>query len=740
MKPGRNDPCPCGSGKKYKKCCQEKTEFAQPVQQQAGKGTAPTIAETNQLIALFNAGHYAELENRTRLLLERCPDSGFAWKTLGASLQVQGKDSLPALQKATELLPDDAEAHYNLGNTLKELARPEEAAASYRQALRIKPGFVEAYNNLGLTLREMGQLEEAAANYRLAVRTRPDFVEALNNLAALLNAQRKSATAFSIASQSLQIRETAESRSIYVACVKHIHFSQTTKPLRDTMARALSAPWGRPSDLASVCADLVKLDPVIGECIGRASSAWPSMLSAQELFGSSGIAVAAADPLLRALLDSTPICDIELERFLTMCRFALLNAASENNSAVAENDDILGFYSALARQCFINEYVFFHTNEEIRKAAALRDSLDMALQASSQVPALWLVAVAAYFPLYSLPFSEQLLLGQWPEEVVAVLVQQIHEPEQERQERAEISRLTSIDDKISLLVQSQYEENPYPRWIRITPGSRPLTVASWLRQLFPLMSFQQPKNEASPEILIAGCGTGYQSIGTALRFHGVRVLAVDLSMDSLCYARRKTRELGLNMIEYAQADILQLGVIGQNFDVIESVGVLHHLDDPLAGWGVLLSLLRPGGFMKLGFYSKLARRNIVRVRSLIADRGYGSTPDEIRRCRQDLVEMDKHADFGTTIKSSDFYSVSTCRDLLFHLHEQCMTLAGIASFLRDNDLTLLGFEIDADILQAYKQRFPDDRTATNLGQWEIFENENPDTFYGMYQFWIQKTA
>ena len=67
-----------------------------------------------------------------------------------------------------------------------------------------------------------------------------------------------------------------------------------------------------------------------------------------------------------------------------------------------------------------------------------------------------------------------------------------------------------------------------------------------------------------------------------------------------------------------------------------------------------------------------------------------------------------------------------------------MTLTGIGAFLCDNKLEFLGFEIDASVLNAYKQRFPDDCAATNLEQWQIFENENPNTFYGMYQFWVRK--
>ena len=147
-------------------------------------------------------------------------------------------------------------------------------------------------------------------------------------------------------------------------------------------------------------------------------------------------------------------------------------------------------------------------------------------------------------------------------------------------------------------------------------------------------------DDSAPEVLIAGCGTGSHSILAAQRFRGARVLAIDLSLSSISYAKRKTQELGITNIEYAQADILKLGDIARTFDIIESGGVLHHLADPFLGWRILLSRLRPGGFMRLGFYSELARRHVVKAREFIAARGYASTPDDIRRFRQDLTVKD----------------------------------------------------------------------------------------------------
>jgi SAM-dependent methyltransferase len=302
--------------------------------------------------------------------------------------------------------------------------------------------------------------------------------------------------------------------------------------------------------------------------------------------------------------------------------------------------------------------------------------------------------------------------------------------------QAIIPRITRIKDPVSLLVQTQYEENPYPRWIRTAPAGKRHTVIEYLRRRFPFAGLQSEREEAFTEILIAGCGTGQQSVEVAQNTEG-RILAVDLSLRSLGYASRKTLELGLTTVEYAHADLLEIDSLARSFDVIESIGVLHHLAEPISGWRVLLSSLRPGGVMLLGLYSEVARQGVVKTRQFISQRGYGATEDEIRRCRQELLALDDGHKFGT-VTSGDFFSTSACRDLLFHFQEHQMALTEIDVFLRDNKLRFLGFEIPGHLLHAYRKRFPDDAAATNLGHWQAFEIDNPDTFLGMYNFWIQK--
>ena len=193
-------------------------------------------------------------------------------------------------------------------------------------------------------------------------------------------------------------------------------------------------------------------------------------------------------------------------------------------------------------------------------------------------------------------------------------------------------------------------------------------------------------------------------------------------------------------IEYAQADIMKLGAIDRTFDLIESLGVLHHLADPMAGWRELLTLLRPGGLMRLGFYSELARQDVVAAREFIARQNYAANAEDIRQFRQELITSGASMPFFGLTASPDFYSVSACRDLLFHVQEHRFTLPQIKGCLAELGLNFIGFTLESNVVNKYKERFPEDKAMTNLDCWNAFETENPSTFAGMYQFWVQKAV
>jgi ubiquinone/menaquinone biosynthesis C-methylase UbiE len=245
----------------------------------------------------------------------------------------------------------------------------------------------------------------------------------------------------------------------------------------------------------------------------------------------------------------------------------------------------------------------------------------------------------------------------------------------------------------------------------------------------------------SPEVLIAGCGTGQHSLNTASRFKDARVLAIDLSLSSLSYAARKTKELGVTNIKHAQADIMELGTLDRQFDLIESAGVLHHLGDPMAGWKVLADLLKPGGLMNIGLYSETARQHIVAGRSMIAEMGYTSSAGDIRQCRQDIIARVENGDISLKkiFSMNDFYSHSECRDLLFHVQEHRFTIPQILDALDVLNLKFLGFEMrDQSTMKKFKDIYPKETDLTSLALWHEFEQQHPDTFIGMYQFWCIK--
>ena len=121
---------------------------------------------------------------------------------------------------------------------------------------------------------------------------------------------------------------------------------------------------------------------------------------------------------------------------------------------------------------------------------------------------------------------------------------------------------------------------------------------------------------------------------------------------------------------------------------------------------------------------------------------YPATADAIRRCRQELVELNRTEDFESVVTAQDFSSTSLCRDLIFHVQEHRMSLTGIDAFLRANALCFLGFEMEYQdtVMRAYRKRFPGDPAATRLDYWQMFENDNPALFSSTYIFWVQKTA
>jgi SAM-dependent methyltransferase len=346
-----------------------------------------------------------------------------------------------------------------------------------------------------------------------------------------------------------------------------------------------------------------------------------------------------------------------------------------------------------------------------------------------------LAVQAMYQPLHQRPDAARLAAVAWPAAFADLKRIQIDEPLAERVIAAGLPALTPIEDAVSRDVQAMYEESPFPRWHQPILGT-PLSVPVRLRAALPLQTIP-PLTVSAPEVLVAGCGTGLHAILAATSYHDAKVQAIDLSRTSLAYAKRKADELSINNVHFAQADILKIGGIDRRFDVIESFGVLHHLRDPAAGLTQLARLLKPEGYMMLGLYSELGRRDVVAARELIARHGFSDNPDGVRRFRNDVWRLDP-ALAARLAKSSAFHALSDLRDLVFHRQEHRYTPQQLRVLIGGAGLEFLGFEFTSpQPLHQYRQSFPADATATDLDNWAVVEAGNPDLFANCYRFWVR---
>jgi SAM-dependent methyltransferase len=442
-----------------------------------------------------------------------------------------------------------------------------------------------------------------------------------------------------------------------------------------------------------------------------------------------------ADTLFLDAVRSAINIQLEIELLLTALRRVLL---LEVPAQRFEDRALDGFALALMQQCWANEYVWGVSAEEAERLAAR--PVDPAKLLAGDIEAGRSLLMQSMYR----PFAETLgpaitakaAAGIRPKALREAVATRLAAEEDERARAARLPRIGTIADATSRAVAQQYEAHPYPRWVS-AGAQRESDFRRSLRGYFPpeRLAFL----DAPFEVLIAGCGTGKQVVQAGLEYGpNARLTAIDLSAASLGYASRMAGHFGLANIEFVQGDLQHLDNLtpqfSSRFQVIECVGVLHHMADPLQGWRTLLQGLAPGGLMRIGLYSTTARRNLTELRSDSAYPGPGCDDDALRAFRQVLLarELERRSLLSAI---ADFYTVSQFRDLLLHVSEQGLTIAEIERFLDSNGLKFRGFQLRADAHRRYRSRFPDDASPGSLANWAELEAANPYLFLGMYMFW-----
>lgn len=587
-------------------------------------------------------------------------------------------DATPLLD-AYEILIDGLFKARQFGHVL--IARAE--------ICRLMPGDPRAWRDLGMAQMLHEQYPEAAANLALAIKMKPDDPEPHQSFIHCL-------------SRAVPVNFNADVRDALQICFDTPYAAGFQIAYRAWQNTVFNAP-----ETASLAVPARMTDET-------------EFISWMEIHGHE-TAAPLCDRFLRGGLRSLIVIDAGMENFLTRLRRYLCLHPEK-----LRDDTFTDFLCALAEQCFYNEFVYFLTAEEEVAVKALSSKYPENMTAAERA------LLGCYEPLLKV-FSGREPTQSSPA-TAAMLRTHFYNPKEEIRLKNEIASFGIIDNDVSRAVQEQYEENPFPRWIS-TFSRAPRNADT----IFP----RAERESLEMDILVAGCGTGQQAMNVAACYPKSRITAIDLSRASLAYAQRKANEIGFaDRIKFIQADILAMDDWPEQFDMIESTGVLHHMTHPYRGWNILNSRLKPGGYFKIALYSELARQPVVAMRAAIRKHGFAPTPEGIRDCRRMIMQPGcDPAVRSYFLGTVDFFSVSEMRDLVFHVQERRFDITQIKDMMKKLNLSFVRFtQGKQDVLASYRKMFPDDPQLNNLRHWAKFEEQYPQTFRGMYQFWCRKDA
>ena len=675
------------------------------------------------------------------------------------------QNAINCYEKTLKIDPNFVLALFNLGMVSKKKNNFQKAQKYFEKAISIQPNYANAYNALGLLFMELKEFSNSKEYFLKAIKIDSSFLDAYINLALVYEKLNEPLRAINSINMAIEINPN------YV----NPHYMKgrllfESKEFLDSLTHFYKALEIDHNHILSLnyLIQTIKLSSLINLNIDNITNFRKYYLllfknltishseisynvilflletgnykQIKNIFNSSSLLLNnkiiqefLKDELLHLILQKSLIESPFFEKLFMKLRLEMLTSLENSNKDfLTEYSD---FIISLAEQCWLNEYIFTQSEEETNKINDLKNKIEN----NNLVNELEIAMLACYIPLNNSKIISDNLLNYKSKNTLFndLLNVQIREPLKEIELSKSIRSLDKITDTVSIKVRDQYEEHPYPRW-RYANKLIPKSFIEWINAEVKPNIIEYNDNILKPNILIAGCGTGNHTV-MCTRYENADILAVDLSLASLAYSQRKTNELGLNNIKYLHADILQLKKLDKKFDIIECAGTLHHMKDPIAGLKTLLDILEPHGFLKIGLYSETARHHIVKAREFIKDKNFKNTVEDIKACRQLLLNEQDDQLLKKITDSSDFYSVSSIRDLIFHVQEHRFTLPQISKILKDLNLEFLGFIYPNPFMkEKYSKLFPNDKKKISLDNWHEYELRNPDTFANMYQFWVRK--
>ena len=244
-----------------------------------------------------------------------------------------------------------------------------------------------------------------------------------------------------------------------------------------------------------------------------------------------------------------------------------------------------------------------------------------------------------------------------------------------------------------------------------------------------------PAGLDQPRILDAGCGTGVSTDYLCHLNPGADVLGVDISEGALAVARERCARSGaaqqVSSLRQEQRSLLDLQGEGP-FDYINSVGVLHHLDQPEAGLKALAARLAPQGLLHLFLYADAGRWEIHRTQKALTLLQVGSGADGLRLGRdlfETLPQSNRLARHHRERWAVDCAPDANFADMYLHPQETSYDLARLFAFVETAGLHFAGFSNPevwdpARLLQG--ELLERARNLPLRDQWSLVEQLDPD--------------
>ena len=617
---------------------------------------------------------------------------------------------------------DNGLYYYEKGYFYQKNLMYNDALECYKNAIKSNFYNPQIYNNIADIYESMGDTDEANKSYLKGIAIDSDNSEIYNNYAIFLKNQgelEKASEKFFIASQK-DLNNNLILRNLAYT-LKDIRFLNFSAKFSEMFVMILDKKTIiRPQTILPAITSLIKSDPEIKKFIKLIKGE----ISIKEL--NKIFKFLQSYPLFLKIISLCPIIDIEIEQLIKKLRNKILI-----NIDKSWNDhEIQDIQEAIASQCIINDHVYGIEESEKKLLSKIDSSLKKQVSEKKSQDLKKLLCLSSYYSLEKKIWLNYLKFFDSESSFFKNHIMFIFE---ENKIKNQIKNIKEIKNKISLDVKDQYEENPYPKWINPSFIINPLSINELAKNKRLRFENNSKISSDKVKILIAGCGTGQQPIESSKYYKNSKITSVDISSKSLSYAIFKANQFKVDNIEFLQGDILDLNELKVKFNIIECVGVLHHMEDPLLGLQKLIDALKPKGLLKIGLYSKIARENINNLKNKIKYLDLKNSKNNMIDFRNQCIESK-----NDILSSYDFYTTSSLRDLLFHVQEHQFNLTEIEKMIKDFRLDFCGFDIDSYIIDNFINSNPNKDSIYDLNLWNNYEIKNKNIFRGMYQFWVQK--